>query len=303
MKKATATRLYGPSPISRRSRRSKADIETIKTALYDTLAADYPATVRQVFYRLVSAGIIPKTETAYKTIVCRLLVNMRKDGDLPYAWLADSTRWQRKPQSYPSLQYALEETARLYRRSLWHEQPTYVEVWCEKDALAGVFYEETARWDVPLMVTRGYASLSYLYEAGQAIAEMDKETFIYYLGDYDPSGVDIPQKVEQQLRHFAPDVDLHFERLAVTPEQIAQWTLPTRPTKTSDSRSRGFGHDSVELDAIPPARLRGLVRRAIRHHLDPHAVRQLEVAEASERDALRLLAATWQQPPAGDSRL
>jgi hypothetical protein len=154
----------------------------------------------------------------------------------------------------------LQLTATTYRRAVWRNQPVYVEVWLEKDALAGVLLEETASWDVPLMVTRGYASLSYLFEAAQAIKAQDKPVHLYYLGDYDPSGVDIPRQVERRLCEFAPDAETHFERVAVTPEQIRTLQLPTRPTKKTDSRAKAFGNQSVEVEAIPPATLRKLIR-------------------------------------------
>ena len=57
--------------------------------------------------------------------------------------------------------------------------------------------------------------------------------YIYHLGDFDPSGVNAGEKIEQTLREMAPDADITFERIAVTPEQIAEWDLPTRPTKTA----------------------------------------------------------------------
>ena len=74
---------------------------------------------------------------------------------IPYGWIADSTRWMRKPKSYSGLVDMLSTTRDTYRRALWSTQPAYVEVWLEKDALAGVIYTETEDWDVPLMVTRG----------------------------------------------------------------------------------------------------------------------------------------------------
>jgi hypothetical protein len=42
------------------------------------------------------------------------------------------------------------------------------------------------------------------------------------------------------LRELATDADILFERIAVTPEQIAGWDLPTRPTKTSDTRAKAY---------------------------------------------------------------
>jgi hypothetical protein len=82
---------------------------------------------------------------------------------------------------------------------------------------------------------------------------------------------------------MAPDAEIHFERVAVTTEQIAHWNLPTRPTKTSDSRARNFGDISVELDAIEPDLLRGLVKEVIEQHLPPDQFAVLKAAEDSER--------------------
>lgn len=90
---------------------------------------------------------------------------MRRGGDLPYNWLTDSTRLQRKPDTFANIDEALRETARLYRKSLWTNANCYVEVWLEKDALSGVVFPVTADYDVPLMVARGYASLSFLHSA------------------------------------------------------------------------------------------------------------------------------------------
>lgn len=263
----------------------------IKQAIFDVLSASRPATVRQTYYQLVCRGVIAKTETEYKSTVVRLLVEMRRDGTIPYGWVADNTRWMRKPRTYSSLEDMLSLTAETYRRALWDGQPAYVEVWLEKDALAGVLIDETGEWDVPLMVTRGYSSVSFLASAAETIAEQDRPTFIYYLGDHDPSGVDIPRVVERELRRMAPDAEIHFERIAVTEEQIVDYDLPTRPTKQTDSRSRGFRGDSVEVDAIPPDVLRQLVRRSIIQHIDTDALGRLELVEDAERETLdRMLA-------------
>ncbi len=148
------TRANGARSIKRR-RRSKVEIETIKTEIHEVLANENPMTVRQVFYRLVSLGVIDKTEAEYKTTVCRLLTDMRRNGEIPYQWIADNTRWMRKPNTYSDLEEAVQETAQFYRRRLWDDQGVYVEVWLEKDALSGVLYPITAKYDVPLMVTRG----------------------------------------------------------------------------------------------------------------------------------------------------
>ena len=136
------------------------------------------------------------------------------------------------------------------------------------------------------MVARGYSSLTFLQAAGSAIDHIGKDAHIYHLGDYDPSGVDAANKIEAGLREFAPNTFISFTRLAVLPEQIEKWSLPSRPTKRSDSRARGFGDRSVELDAIPPDKLRLLVEGAIDKHLPARELEVLKIAESSERALL-----------------
>ena len=77
----------------------------------------------------------------------------------------------RRPITYSSVEDALKRTAETYRRALWDDAPVCVEIWLEKEALAGVLVDVTDEWDVPLMVTRGYPSMSFLYSAAEAIKE------------------------------------------------------------------------------------------------------------------------------------
>ncbi len=277
-----------PRPTTQR--RSRTDIHRIKNWLYTLLSDEHPMTCRQVFYRAVSAGVIDKTEGEYKQTVIRLLTEMRKAQELPWQWLADNTRWQRKPDTSTGLASMLRETAKFYRRALWKDQPHYVEIWLEKDALAGVILEETNPWDVPLMVSRGYSSYSFLASAAETIKAVGKPTYLYYFGDYDPSGLNIPQVIERQIRAMTDGVEIHFSREAVTADQIENLGLPTRPTKKTDSRAKGFNGESVEVDAILPRTLRRIVRRCITQHIDQAIYSQTLKVERAEKDTLRTLA-------------
>src|SRR5262249_41853517 len=219
--------LVGLDPYTEpRARRTRDEIRKLRAALYDIVEAGQPMTVRQVFYRAVAAGLIAKTEAEYKTTIGRLLVAMRRDRELPYSWIVDGTRWMHKAVTFSSLDEAVERWQAEYRRELWDSQDTYLEVWSEKEAITGVVQPITDNWHVPLMPTRGYPSLSFLAKAGEELAAQDRAVVIYYLGDHDPSGLDIARNVEARLREFAPDTDLTFERLAVTPAQIIEYDLP-----------------------------------------------------------------------------
>jgi hypothetical protein len=273
-----------------RKRSTIEEMQARREALYDIVAEQQPMTVRQVFYQATVRGLIPKSENGYQ-MVATDLGNMRKDGELPYGWLADNTRWMRKPRTFDSMHEALQDTAKFYRRGLWKDADCYVEIWLEKDALSGVVMPVTSEYDVPLMVARGYASLSFLHSAAEALAEEGRPCYIYQLGDHDPSGVDAARSIEERLRAMAPDAEIHFKRIAVTPQQIADWDLPSRPTKTSDPRSKNWeGGDSVELDAIAPDDLRQLVRDCIEQHVDQDQLDFLKAQEEREKEMLTMFA-------------
>lgn len=269
------------------ARRSRAQIEALKHAIYAELMHDHPQTCRGLFYRLVSAGVIEKTENAYQGIVVRLSAQMRRVGDLPYAWIADGTRWMRKPRTWTGLRRALENTRDTYRRALWENQPNYCEVWCEKDAVTGILVGVTASWDVPLMVCRGYPSLTFLHSAAENIRDVGKPTIIYYFGDHDPSGADIYRMVRDELaRMVGPEVEIDFERVAVLPWQVEAFGLLTRPTKKSDSRSRNFTGESVEVDAIPARELKRICNQKIEALIDAEELARLRIIEQAERATL-----------------
>lgn len=281
------TEFYVASQI-KRSRSTQDEVMDRRSRLYTIVSEMRPMTVRQVFYQATVRGVVEKSEAGYAKVQTDLAW-LRRRNIMPYNWLADNTRWQRKPRTFDSIQQALDDTAQFYRKALWTDAGAYVEVWLEKDALAGVVQPITAAYDVPLMVARGYASLSFLHSAAEYIASLSVPTFIYHCGDFDPSGVNAGEKIEQTLREMAPAADIHFERIAVNPEQIEAWDLPTRPTKSSDSRAKGFGALSVELDAIPPQVLRDLVEQAIQRHLPYEQFQVLKAAEESERQLLTSL--------------
>jgi hypothetical protein len=281
--------VYAASLIKpKRHRATKAAMRDRAEDLIKIVEEGHPMSVRQVFYQATVRGLVDKSETGYGKIQ-RMLADLRRSNRLSWGWIADYTRWKRKPITHESIEKALEAAAQCYRRALWANVNAYVEVWIEKDALTGVLMPVTERYDVPLLSARGYASLSFLHSSAQYICTVGKPTFIYHLGDHDPSGVNAGEKIEETLREFAPEAEIHFERLAVNPDQIKEWALPSRPTKTTDSRARKFGHaQSVELDAIHPDKLRGIVEQAITRHISKHELAVIETAEKSERDLLKL---------------
>jgi hypothetical protein len=287
----------GYEACSIRARRTKREMEKIKAAIYDVVSDDPPMTVRQTFYQLVVRGVIEKSEREYQLTVIRLISDMRLSGELPFDWIVDESRRRRITETHDNVTEALEACAKFYRRSALREADDYVEVWCEKDALAGLLWDVVSDYDVPLMVSRGMPSLTFLHGTAQEICrahEAGKRTFIYQFGDHDPSGVIIPRTIEARLRELCEKLDCEpptVTRAALTPEQIRLHRLPTRPTKRAGNRhAKGFKGRSVELDALPPHVLREMVSQIIEQHIPAEVVATLRAAEESERSLLNMFA-------------
>ena len=145
-----------PNKKPTRDRATKTQLVERRATLREIVFNAQPATVRQIFYLASVRGIVAKDDAGYSRVQIDL-VEMRRSGQLPYGWIVDHTRWQRRPITFDSITEALDETAATYRKALWRDADNYVEIWLEKDALSGVVLPVTRKFDVPLMVARGYA--------------------------------------------------------------------------------------------------------------------------------------------------
>ncbi len=291
---------YSPSLLKSGGRRSKEQLAELLDAINEILKGEDGAiTIRHLFYRLVAPGLIPKTEPAYKCLT-KHLGKWRRAELIRWDAFADNTRWKYGGRRFNGLDDALEETVRTYRKNLWRDQQYYVEVWVEKDAIASIIVDEADRFGVPTFVCRGFASLSSLHEAARTFRwqeHLGKQVVVAYIGDHDPSGIYIDRKARETLAEDF-DVEVEFERIAVTPEQIEQYNLPTRPAKLGDSRARDWQGGCVEVDAMPPAELRQVIRDAITRRIEPWAWSQLQKAEAAEKETLREVIGSLRLPEA-----
>jgi hypothetical protein len=285
--------LYGARTIKKRTRRTKAEMDALREALYDIVAQNEPATVRSVFYLASSAGVVPKTENEGYRPVQRELLKMRREGLIPWGWITDGSRSRFGYRRYGGLDSYARQVAANYRRDYWHDSEEYVEVWLEKEALRGVISPVVIEeFGLDLYVTKGQPSVSYLYDAAEDIISDGRPTHVYVLADWDPGGLRIFDRIEQELIGFVGDAAvLHVRRLALTPYHIEAYGLPTRPGKEKDPNAadlaRRFGDRCVELDAMPPNTLRGLVRECLEAHMDPDFLQRLKLAEREERRGLR----------------
>jgi len=286
---------------TKRTRRTRDQLNTLLVTAQEIIdGEDDQITIRHLFYRLASVGLIDKTENAYKNL-CGHLAKWRRTGDIPFSAFADNTRWRFGGGGFTDVRAAVRRCADTYRRDPWANQGVHVEIWTEKDAVASIIGSVADRFGVAVFPCRGFASLSSLHDAAEVFRDAQargKRTVVHYFGDHDPAGVHIDVSAQATLRDDF-DVNVEFVREAVTRDQIEALGLLTRPTKLvrsdgrPDPRAADFVGASVDIDAMPMGELRRLVAQCIAQHIDAHAWAEHERIEAEEKAALERLADEW----------
>jgi hypothetical protein len=271
-------------------------IEVCNTVIDQYTEAGLRLTLRQLYYQLVSANVIPNEEKAYKSIGA-LVSKARLAGLMDWDAIEDRVRQPRRASEWRSIQSLVDSALYAFRLPRLKGQPTYVEVWVEKDALAGVLSPLTDKYHLVLMVNRGYSSQSAMYESADRIIKNVDEygcdsAVILYLGDLDPSGEDMVRDLQDRLVMFGAPVVV--QKVALNMDQVTRYNLPPNPAKLSDSRSGKFvdkfGTQSWELDAIPPQELQRIVTGAIEDNLDLDLMEQITDQESELKALLRTAA-------------
>jgi hypothetical protein len=270
------------------------------------LQAEHPMTLRQLFYRLVSAGALGNARKDY-TRLGSVTTRLREAGDVPMHWIVDHVRSTLKPSSWSGLGSFVERWRNAYRKDFWASLPCCVEVLVEKDAIAGSIQPVTEEYDIRLRVCRGYSSVSFAAEIAGLWERVRKPIHAYYLGDFDPSGFDLERDLKAKLGRYSGKLiggrddgaPVSWTRLAIAEEDFAAFDLVRLPVKQADRRARAFiqahGDDCAEVDALPPDELRNRVEEAICSHIDPDRWERLQEIERLEQESLDAFVAGWDQ--------
>jgi len=237
---------------------------------------NYRPTLRQIFYRLVAVLLIPNTETRYKYLSRVLRIAREREIINPLA-LADRIReshggdygWE-NPDSF--INERVEEftkASEIYTRPIWTSQQTLPILWVEKDALYPAVIQVADRYRVKVYQARGYSSYSQVYEAAREFNSANVS--VLFLSDFDPSGEDMPRDMRKRLERYGAG-NFTLKKLALTREQVRDYSLPPVPAKRSDPRFKTFaesyGDKTVELDALPPEELERIIVNEIKSHID-----------------------------------
>jgi hypothetical protein len=168
--------------------------------------------------------------------------------------------------------------------------PHRVEIWLDKEALAGVVAPITCEMDVPLMVTRGHCSESFAWNSVQQYAATVLEVYVYSFYDFDQSGQSASLALQETLERFAAEaeVEIIYVPMMLDDDKVETMRLPTRPHKRATAADKDWPYDfSCELDAVPPDDLRRYVRACIEGHLSAEEIAFLKDQEARKRELIR----------------
>lgn len=272
-----------------------AVISQANSIIAEYQADGYDLTLRQLYYQFVARDLIDNKQSEYNKLGTAVN-NGRLAGLIDWDAIKDRTR--RMQQNYHELspEAAIRYTADCYALDTRGTQPIYIEVWVEKEALAGVVERACCSIDIPWFACRGYVSQTAMYEAAMRCRRKQREkVVILHLGDHDPSGVDMTRDNLDRMRLFG--VGLTVERIALNMDQVEQYSPPPNPAKLTDSRCRAYidryGDESWELDALDPHTLNQLIRDAAAMHTDQDARQVLIERQKTEKGLLELASEQW----------
>lgn len=252
-------------------------LNKVKTILTE-LQAYKPLTLRQIYYQLVGKGFIDNNLSQYG-MLSGLLKQARIEGLVSWEDIEDRGRTYHDLTGWNSseqfVEASLQSFLTRYQRDLLKGQKAYIELWIEKDALSSIFTKVAAPYTVPVVVCKGFSSISFLNDYKVRLSyQKYKEPVLLYFGDFDPSGVEMLKAMETTLQDELKVTGITFKRIALSKDDIFTYKLPHSPDalKKSDTRAAKhiaeFGELAVELDALTPPVLEAKIKAAIEEELE-----------------------------------
>ncbi len=276
-------------------------IEQANEILEEYDGQGYILTLRQLYYQFVARDLIANKQSEYKRLGS-IINDARLAGLVDWNHLEDRTRSLKDLGHWDDPADIIRSSLYSFRISRWDTQPFYVEVWIEKDALAGVFERICNELDVPYFSCRGYTSQSELWRAAIRLQKREnggQESVILHFGDHDPSGIDMTRDIEDRLRMFGSTCEVR--RLALNMDQVEEHTPPPNPAKITDPRAKRYiaelGDESWELDALEPSLLSTLVEETVEDLIDRKRWNKIVKLEDKGKKELTWASENWNVIP------
>lgn len=266
-------------------------IQQANEILEEYAGQDYRLTLRQLYYQLVARDLI-KNEVKEYAKLSQTCVIGRMNGLIDWNHIEDRIRKPYLEYAVDSVSEAIDDTIRYYKLHRQKKQRIHIEIWTEKDAVSNILKRVSEYFHIRLMINRGYSSCSAMYDTAKRMLQAaDKYgCTILYVGDHDPSGLDMLRDIRERLEEFEV-CDFEVIPVALTMKQIKQYDPPPNPAKQSDPRAgwyiEKYGTASWELDALRPDVLEQIVKDAVLKYLDVDLFNKMLDKEASDKKKLQ----------------
>lgn len=283
----------------RKGRGKSAESLQLIEAAHRILSEIQPASVRAVCYKIFIERLIPNMSKASTDKVGKLLVYAREHGLIPWEWIVDETRETERVKAWSNPDTIIRAAVTQYRKDYWAMQPRRVEVWSEKGTVRGTLAPVLRKYGVTFRVMHGYGSATSIYGAAQDSVESDKPLTVFYIGDHDPSGLQMSEiDLPDRLARYGGQAKII--RIALDARDVGSDSkLPWFPVedKVGDSRYSWFvenyGSRCWEVDALSPVALRERVGAVIEEQLDMDAWNHAIKIEALEKESMQSFLGTW----------
>jgi hypothetical protein len=223
------------------------------------------------------------------------VLGLRRGHRIPYNKIIDDGSVMIVPPMWANARDFLDSVVPQFRTDPWAGSKTLVLVFSEKAGMTPILREVTEPYAVPLFPTGGYTSETFLWDAAQLVRRpWHTEIVVLPVGDLDNSGLDIVRAAEKRLREMVAPLKVTFVRIAVLPEHIARYNLPTRPQKI-DKRGDINVEAAVDLDAMDPDVVQDLLRKALRRYMPDSRLAAHDAADESVREKLAALADEFEE--------
>jgi hypothetical protein len=233
-----------------------------------------PLTIRQIYYRLVAKGVLDKTDHQYQNLI-DYLGRARRAQLIPFSAIRDDGFIERAGFDFTDLADAQDYFERLAagaRFDLQAGQPSRLVLWCEAQGMVPQLVAVARPFGVSVVSSGGFDSLTAKHD--MAVKLSQEPHTVLHIGDHDVSGEDMHKALSEDLTAFTQAFmgGVEFERIAVTPEQIEQYDLPTQPVKPPKPSASGKVSKpklkfTVQAEALPPDVLAAVAREAIESRL------------------------------------
>src|SRR4051794_17790324 len=204
---------------NRQPRRGELDWNGILERAKDIVESyNTGVTLRQLYYRLVSEGLMPNRQQSYKTLSSKTAA-ARREGWFPA--LIDRTREIERHQTFDSPLDALDWLTKIYRRQRDESQEWSIYIGVEKHGLTTQLFSWFSDLGIPVMALGGYSSQTFVDVVARDVHFFGRKAVLLYAGDFDPSGMDIDRDFIERSGIFDETV-----RVALDGDIVRDYNLP-----------------------------------------------------------------------------